>query len=332
MTKEDLPGTALKDPKDVPHVAYEPDLRYAWDNGLALTTYLDGFKKGKIRGSRCGQCGRMMIPARSFCELCNLHNVSEYFDLPDTGVVETFTLSHVDWDSSMLPDGQVNIFAVIAMDGASPQMGLVHMLGDVKPEEVHVGMRVKAVWKPEAEREGTVTDVIHFKPLADDAEVDGTISLVKPVELDSITAQPFPGRIPMSYVYTAGIGGIKFYSDLAEGKLSGTWCDHCEAVHLPPAGFCEFAMETLDPEADSQAVDPASGKIAAFTVLHEDRSGELLDEPQVVIQVVFPDTVGTVFGKLQVKAGDSVGIGMPVKLVKAPLNSGPEEVWFKSLV
>jgi len=54
---------------------------------------------------------------------------------------------------------------VIELDGASQGIGLFHLLGEVKPEEVKVGLRVQAVWKPPAEREGAITDIKYFKPL-----------------------------------------------------------------------------------------------------------------------------------------------------------------------
>ena len=55
--------------------------------------------------------------------------------------------------------------AVIAIDGASPHMGILHKLGEVDPEKVYIGMRVKAVWKPEEEREGAITDIKYWKPI-----------------------------------------------------------------------------------------------------------------------------------------------------------------------
>jgi uncharacterized OB-fold protein len=42
------------------------------------------------------------------------------------------------------------------------------MLDEVDPEQVHIGMRVKAVWKPPEEREGSVTDILYFKPFEED--------------------------------------------------------------------------------------------------------------------------------------------------------------------
>jgi uncharacterized OB-fold protein len=312
----------------VPHIDYEPDLRYSWDNGVALTTYLDGFKQGKIRGSRCNTCGRVMIPTRAFCETCNLRAVHDHYDLADTGTVETFTLSNINYDSSMLPRGKQNIFAVISIDGATREMGLIHLLGEVKAKDVKIGMRVKAVWKPEKDRTGTVLDVKYFRPMKPREKAGPDPVRIKPVELDTVSAQPFPGRIPMKYIYTAGIGGTRFYADLAKGKLSGTKCSHCNAVHIPPSAFCEFGMISLDPVKDAKAVNPKSGYVIGYTTVHEDRSGEPMAKPVVIVQVAYPDTVGTIFGKLVVKDPASVSEGMRVQLV-ASKKTGPEHVTFK---
>jgi uncharacterized OB-fold protein len=54
---------------------------------------------------------------------------------------------------------------VIEIDGASKGMGILHLLGNVKPEDVKIGMRVRAVWKPESERTGSITDILYFEPI-----------------------------------------------------------------------------------------------------------------------------------------------------------------------
>jgi uncharacterized OB-fold protein len=43
-------------------------------------------------------------------------------------------------------------------------MGILHLLSEVDPKEVKIGMKVKAVWKPAEEREGAITDIKYFKP------------------------------------------------------------------------------------------------------------------------------------------------------------------------
>jgi uncharacterized OB-fold protein len=42
--------------------------------------------------------------------------------------------------------------------------GLVHYLGEVKPEAVYVGMPVQAKFKPKKERVGSILDIAYFKP------------------------------------------------------------------------------------------------------------------------------------------------------------------------
>ncbi|MBI4232407.1 OB-fold domain-containing protein, partial [Candidatus Peregrinibacteria bacterium] len=52
--------------------------------------------------------------------------------------------------------------AVIEIDGASPGMGIMHMISGVDPKKVKVGMKVKAVWKSPKEREGAITDIKYW--------------------------------------------------------------------------------------------------------------------------------------------------------------------------
>ena len=56
---------------------------------------------------------------------------------------------------------------MIDIDGTHPPVGIMHMLGEVDPKEITIGMKVKAVWKPSEEREGSILDIKYFRPLAD---------------------------------------------------------------------------------------------------------------------------------------------------------------------
>jgi len=327
MKREDLPGTPITSVDEVANIADTPDLRYAWDNGFAISTYLDGLKNGKIRGSLDTRTNRMMVPARSFSEIGDLAPVTNYFDISDTGVVKTFTISHVNWDSSPLAKGKVNIFAVIALDGINEDMGLVHKLSDVEPEDVEIGMRVKAVWKPKAKRSGDILDIKYFAPLGA-GKIKLDIKQIKPVEMDVLSMAQKQGKIPLSYRYTAGIAGSKFYTDLGKGKINGTYCAARDEVMIPPAMFDEETLELLDPEADAREIDPGSGRIRSWTAVYEDRQGRMLEKEKVVVQVEFEDVEGSVFGILDADADDIVEEGMAVKLVKSGKVDGPDKVVF----
>ena len=138
-----------------------PEARYAWDAGAAIGGYLDGLRAGKLLGRRCRKCRRPMIPPRMSCELC-FRSTDAWVELRDEGRVNTFSICHITWD--MKPLRRPLIPAVIEIDGASPGMGILHLVGGADPRRVRIGMRVKAVWKPAKKREGAITDIRYWKP------------------------------------------------------------------------------------------------------------------------------------------------------------------------
>ncbi len=159
-------GTSLSDADikegKVTYVEDHPDIRYAWTAGQAISRFLNELKKGKLIATKCEKCGRVMFPPRMYCEMC-YRPIDGWVYVKDTGTVETFSISYIDPDAKPLDEPV--IVAVISVDGASPKMGIMHILGEVDPEEVYIGMKVKAVWKPEKEREGAITDIKYWKPV-----------------------------------------------------------------------------------------------------------------------------------------------------------------------
>lgn len=163
---KEFPGTPLSE-KDfekgrILFTEWVPKAQYAWDAGVAISRYLAELKAGRLIGRRCWACRRVMIPPRMFCEHC-FRPTDEWVYLQDTGTVRTFSLCYITWDMRELTEPQIP--AVIEIDGASKGMGILHLLGQVDPKAVHIGMQVKAVWKPAEERAGAITDIRHFKPL-----------------------------------------------------------------------------------------------------------------------------------------------------------------------
>jgi uncharacterized OB-fold protein len=164
-----LPGTPLheRDFKDGSILFNYDELRgdFAWDTGIAIGQYLAGLKHGVILGVRCSTCRKTVVPPRTVCEWC-FRPMSEFVPLQDTGTVNTFSLCYVTWDVRRIQEPEIP--AVIEIDGASPLHGIMHMLGDVDPKQVHIGMRVQAVWKEPLDRLGAVTDILYFKPIQEE--------------------------------------------------------------------------------------------------------------------------------------------------------------------
>ena len=163
---DEFPGVYLRESdfkeKKILFNEWDPNARYAWDAGVAIGRYLDELKEGRLTGVRCNKCHRTVIPPRNFCEWC-FRPMDDWVHLPDTGTVNTFSLCYVTWDMRYLTDPEIP--AVIDIDGTKPLVGIMHMLGEVDPKQVHIGMKVQAVWKPPEEREGSILDIKHFKPM-----------------------------------------------------------------------------------------------------------------------------------------------------------------------
>lgn len=142
---------------------WDPNARYAWDAGIAISRYLQELKAGRLIGRGCPECNRVLVPPRMFCESC-FCPTDRWVHLKDTGTVITFSRCYITWNMVQLEEPQMP--AVVEIDGASPGMGIMHMLGEVDPDALEIGMRVRAVWRPLEERTGSITDIAYFKPLA----------------------------------------------------------------------------------------------------------------------------------------------------------------------
>ncbi|UCG84083.1 MAG: Zn-ribbon domain-containing OB-fold protein [Dehalococcoidia bacterium] len=114
--------------------------------------------KKKILGTKCTTCNRVYVPARSVCKDC-FSQLDEWVEVSTRGTLLTYTVCNVP--NPVQPDDTPITYGIIQLDGADT--GFVHMLGEVDPEELRIGMRVQAVFKEE--REASVLDIRYFKPL-----------------------------------------------------------------------------------------------------------------------------------------------------------------------
>jgi hypothetical protein len=131
---------------------------YNWQAGETASRFLLTLKnERKFVGKKCPKCAKVLVPPRKSCPTCFVET-GDWEDVSDQGVVETFTI--VRRDTGILPMKPPFAYAVIRLDGADT--GLVHLLGEVQPEAVRAGMRVKAVFAEE--RTGKMLDVKYFKP------------------------------------------------------------------------------------------------------------------------------------------------------------------------
>jgi len=115
----------------------------------------------RILGTHCEACGLTYTPATMFCERC-FAELDKWVEVESRGEVFTYTVLHRDLDEK--PLNPPAVLAYVKLEGSDG--GLVHYLGEIDPEEVYIGMEVEAVFKDAEEREGSILDILHFRPVA----------------------------------------------------------------------------------------------------------------------------------------------------------------------
>lgn len=130
--------------------------------GIAGERFLRAIKeKGQFLATVCLECDVTHMPPRLYCEQC-FALLDEWIEVAPVGHVHTFTVLYQDLDEQ--PLGEPRVIAFVTFDEADG--GLVHDLGQVEPEDVHLGMAVEPVLKPQGQRRGAITDIAFFRPVA----------------------------------------------------------------------------------------------------------------------------------------------------------------------
>lgn len=150
----------ITDVRKMLHCPGHMETDYIYTLGIAGEKFFTEIKEnGRILGAKCKRCSNIFVPPRLYCEKC-FDKLAEWVNVGTKGVVYTFTIAYVDINGAKLKEPI--IYALIKFDGA--EGGLVHKLGETKPNEVKVGMLVEVVFKPQAERTGNINDIKYFKP------------------------------------------------------------------------------------------------------------------------------------------------------------------------
>jgi uncharacterized OB-fold protein len=151
------PGTRVVDPVTGIVVPIELDYLYAASPEESL--FYTSLSEGRLVGQRCPTCGKVYIPPRSACPTDGTPT-SEEVELPDTGTVTTFCIVNVPFLGQRITPPYVS--AYVLLDGAD--IAFLHLILDIPAEEVRMGMRVKAVWKPRDQWGTTIENIDHFAP------------------------------------------------------------------------------------------------------------------------------------------------------------------------
>ena len=147
-------------PKEpVKYVDSHVRLPYHYVAGDYRARQIRAFKDKKILGSKDAKTGKVFIPPivnspESFGPC------PEFVAVSDKGVVTTFCVVCIPviGRDIELP----YVAASVALDGAD--ISIFAAIQECKAADVRMGMRVEAVWKPVAERVGSIRDIACFEP------------------------------------------------------------------------------------------------------------------------------------------------------------------------
>ena len=159
-------------------------LKYRFTAGKAPARFLSRVREGVLTGQRCPKCSNVYIPPRGSCPACGIPTEEEVV-LPDKGTVQSFTVVAIP-----IPNNPIQppfIVANLVLDGAN--ISFIHLMSECVNEEVHIGQRVQAVWKPQEEWTWSMDNIRYFRPIE---EPDVPVEMI--------------GKIPVSGPATGGEG------------------------------------------------------------------------------------------------------------------------------
>jgi hypothetical protein len=144
------------------------ELEYLFSAGQSASRFLRGIAEGKLLGQKCPVDGRVYFPSRGSCPQHGMPFSGDTVELTDKGTLVTYAIVRVP--SENIPLELPYISAQVLLDGADTV--LMHLL-KAKLEDVRMGMRVKATWRPKAEWTTSIGNILYFEPIAEaDAPYD----------------------------------------------------------------------------------------------------------------------------------------------------------------
>ena len=161
------------DNQDFINIPILVDVPYLFAAGQYLSRFLIELRDhGKLFGIKCPKCGRVQMPPRIVCAACHVKN-GEWVEISHDGTLVGFSIVHLPLTDPTTgqPHKTPYTYGIVRLDGANST--IEHFI-DVEPEieKVWIGMRVRAILRPKAERVGDLNDILHFTPTQIDENRD----------------------------------------------------------------------------------------------------------------------------------------------------------------
>ncbi len=147
-------------PEPVETMASPLRMDYTYVAGAGRSAFLRGLAERRLLARRCPGCGLVYLPSPEFCSRC-LRPVGPSFELPGQGEIATFCVVNFPFPGQAYEPPYA--VAHIRLDGADTR--LMHLVREVAPERVRIGMRVEPVWVADDELDTSATSIRYFRPV-----------------------------------------------------------------------------------------------------------------------------------------------------------------------
>jgi len=149
--------TTREDP--VTQVITPVHLDYMYAASPEESAFFRGMAEGRILGQRCPVCHKVYVPPRGACPVDGVPTTDEV-ELAGTGTITTYCIVNVPFLGQKIKPPYVS--AYVLLDGAD--IALLHLILEIPADQVRMGMRVEAVWKPREEWGTTIENILYFRP------------------------------------------------------------------------------------------------------------------------------------------------------------------------
>ena len=147
-------------PEPVTAMAGPLRMDYTYVAGAGRSLFLRGLAERRMLARRCPGCAQVYLPSPEFCSRCLLP-VGAPFELDGRGVVSTFCVVNFPFPGQVYEPPYV--VAHIRPDGADTE--LMHLVREVAPERVRIGLRVEPVWVADGELDASMTSIRYYRPV-----------------------------------------------------------------------------------------------------------------------------------------------------------------------
>jgi hypothetical protein len=271
---------------DVLTAPYILEYTYRRSLGSVLTAFVTGLRDGKVLGVRASD-GRVLVPPQEYDPVTS-ETLSEMVEVSTAGTVTSWT-----WQQEPAPDQPLDRpfgWALILLDGADTAMA--HAVSVSSLKAMKTGMRVKARFRPDAERGSGVRDIECFVP-------------------ETITELRTPVRL--EFDIEAGPTQTEFLRAIQRKVISGSRFEGSGKTYVP--------MRTMEPttgERPTETVEVAqSGILTTFAVINIPFEGQRMPLPYVCGAIVLDGVDLPIFHIVAGISPDDIRMGMRVRAVWA---------------